>query len=99
MPRIINKKTMKVPRGSVYVGRPSPWGNPFIVGVHGDSGECVRLHREMVLKKVKDDPNYFRIIKSVLGGKDLVCFCAPEACHAEIYLELANEQADRPLEE
>jgi len=25
-----------------------------------------------------------------LRGKDLVCWCAPEPCHADVLLELAN---------
>jgi hypothetical protein len=27
---------------------------------------------------------------SELRGKDLICWCAPEACHADVLLELAN---------
>lgn len=30
------------------VARPTRWGNPFQVGVHGDRGECVRLYRHCV---------------------------------------------------
>jgi hypothetical protein len=26
-----------------------------------------------------------------LRGKDLVCWCAPEACHGDVLLELANK--------
>jgi hypothetical protein len=26
-----------------------------------------------------------------LKGKDLVCYCAPKACHGDILLRLANE--------
>jgi hypothetical protein len=27
---------------AIYVGRPSRWGNPYRVGVHGTAEECVR---------------------------------------------------------
>ena len=27
-----------------------------------------------------------------LRGRDLVCWCAPEACHGDVLLALANEQ-------
>lgn len=30
---------------AVNVARPSKWGNPFKVGVHGTSAECVELYR------------------------------------------------------
>jgi hypothetical protein len=30
-----------------------------------------------------------------LRGKDLVCWCAPERCHAEVLIELAYERGER----
>jgi hypothetical protein len=27
-----------------------------------------------------------------LRGKELVCWCAPERCHAEVLIELANAE-------
>jgi len=29
-----------------------------------------------------------------LRGKDLICWCAPLPCHADILLELANQEAE-----
>ncbi len=29
-------------------------------------------------------------MKAELKGKDLVCWCAPKACHAETIMEIAN---------
>ena len=31
-------------RHHVYIGRPSKWGNPFVVGKHGQRGECIGLY-------------------------------------------------------
>jgi hypothetical protein len=31
-------------RHHVYIGRPSKWGNPFVVGKHGQRGECIALY-------------------------------------------------------
>jgi hypothetical protein len=28
--------------------------------------------------------------KTELRGKDLVCWCAPKLCHADVLLEIAN---------
>ena len=46
--RIQRKRTKgwRMPSNTVYVGRPSEWGNPFVVGVHGDAEKCVSLYRE-----------------------------------------------------
>ena len=45
--RIQRKRTKgwKMPANTVYVGRPSIWANPFVVGRHGDAANCVRLFR------------------------------------------------------
>lgn len=32
-----------MPPDTKYVGRGSPWGNPFRVGVHGNAQQCVAL--------------------------------------------------------
>ena len=41
-------KGWKMPEGAVYVGRPTRWGNPFVVGKHGQAGECVEQYRRLV---------------------------------------------------
>jgi hypothetical protein len=38
-----------MPDRAVYVGRPTSWGNPFVVGTHGDAADCVRLYRLCIL--------------------------------------------------
>ena len=54
MPKVLNKRTDKIPPDAVYVGRPSKWGNPFKVKEQGvvpymgriDHKEAVRLYKE-----------------------------------------------------
>ena len=45
--RIQRKRTkgFRLPENTVCVSRPSKWGNPFIVGVHGDAQKCVDMYR------------------------------------------------------
>ena len=38
--RVLNKKHLRGPAGNaVYVGRPSIWGNPFVIGKDGSRAE------------------------------------------------------------
>jgi hypothetical protein len=80
-------ETRENPPERVYVGRPSKWGNPFTIGEHGT--------REVVIEKFR---SYFYSSGTMmdhareLKGKDLVCFCAPLPCHADILLEFANKE-------
>ena len=84
---ILNKSIHKIPFGSVYIGRGSPYGNPFKIGSDGDRGQVISKFESWVRGK----PELMKKIKEELRGKDLVCFCAPAYCHGEILEEIANE--------
>ena len=87
MPKVLNKRTASKEElsNSVYCGRPSIWGNPFVSGKDGN--------REQVISKYIDwletQPQLLSQLH-LLRGKNLVCWCAPKACHCDILLELAN---------
>lgn len=84
--KVYNKHIDKdIPKDAVYVGRPTKWGNPFLVKTLGRK-EAVEAYREYLARS--------GMIAEVheLKGKDLVCWCAPEACHADILLSLANPE-------
>lgn len=92
-PRVWNKREKGVPASAVYVGRPTRWGNPFVIGKDGDRDEVIRLYRN----RMEDFPELILAAQQMLRGKDLVCWCAPAPCHADVLLELAN--AERISEE
>ena len=92
MPKVWNQRDPNIPKDAVYVGRPTVWGNPFTHVQHLKKGikvatreEAVHKYRETVVPIMLED------IKRELNGKDLVCWCAPLACHADVLLEVANE--------
>lgn len=68
-----------------YIGRPSPWGNPFVIGKDGTREEVIEKYREWIL----NNPELLADLWS-LRGRDLACWCAPKACHGDVLLELAN---------
>ncbi len=84
--RIWNKR-YPYPPHAIYVGRPSPWGNPFIIGKDGTREEVIKLFRKYAIERMESDPSWLSPLK---GCEDAVCWCAPEPCHASIVLELAN---------
>ena len=67
----------------VYVGRPSKWGNPFVIGRDGSRDEVIAKYRAWIVRQ----PALMAALHE-LRGKNLVC--APERCHAEALIELAN---------
>jgi hypothetical protein len=89
-PRVYSRRkgAHMAPADAVYVGRPSEWGNPFTIGKDGDRDEVIAKYREYVTAPERAEMR--EAIRQVLGGKDLVCWCAPKPCHADVLLEIAN---------
>lgn len=93
MPRVLNRHTDAWTDGAVSIERvswdnPGPWGNKFVVGVHGPRGVCVKVHRSWLWESRQRA--YRERIRRELRGRDLVCVCAPLACHGDNLLEVAN---------
>jgi len=84
-PRVLNKRN-GMREGAVYVGRPSRFGNPFVIGRDGDRAAVVARFEASLLA----NRELLAAVKAELRGKDLVCWCAPEACHADVLLRIAN---------
>lgn len=95
------------PEGYVYIGRPGkglsgPWGNSISIGKacpvcgasHDREGTIV-CYREMMLKRIVEDPELAKRIAS-LADKTLVCFCAPKPCHGDVLIELI-ERLKQPI--
>jgi hypothetical protein len=93
-PRRIQRKRTKgwrMPPNTVYVGRPSKWGNPFREGE-----EDFESPSKGPLTKEKAIDLYWDTIVnrdfSELKGKNLACYCKlSDMCHADILLEIAND--------
>jgi hypothetical protein len=94
VPKIINIKGrhLIVPPGAVYVGHGmygklpwSKWANRFKPGRDGTRAEVIAKYRAYLLAR----PDLMAALPE-LHGKDLACWCVPQACHAEVLLELAN---------
>lgn len=89
--RIQRKRTKgwKMPENTVYVGRPTKWGNPYPIGENFTAEQAIRLYREFAEKwNLAEDAEELR-------GKNLACFCPlDQPCHADILLELANQKSN-----
>ena len=87
MPRVLNRRHVGIPQGSVYVGRPTYWGNPW-------QGRNMPGGRDAAVNAfegfIEDDPQMQQRARQELRGKDLVCWCAPQRCHADVLLRYAN---------
>ena len=90
--RVLNKREAGVPAGAVYIGRGSKWGNPFRIGLDGDRAAVILKHGRWLA----DQHHLLRALDE-LRGRDLVCFCAPLACHGDLLARLANASRDERI--
>ena len=81
--KVLNKYKDGIPPGAVYIGRPSKWGNPFVIGKDGTRKEVIQKYREWLFQH----PEFIEAARRALAGKDLVCYCAPKACHGDVLIE------------
>jgi len=90
MPQRIQRKRTKgwrMPAGTVSVTRPSHFGNPYVVGIHGDAARCV----ELFVQRYEHEAGYQQAAQAHLAGQDLACYYAlGTPCHADVLLRWAN---------
>jgi hypothetical protein len=100
-PRVINLRGLgMVPPGAAYIGdrlwrgpwklAASKWRNPFKIDKpgqlrNGTRDEVIAKYRAWIVQQ----PALIAALPE-LRGKDLACWCAPESCHGDVLLELAN---------
>lgn len=70
----------------VYIGRPTKWGNPFVLIFDSNREQVIAQYREWIFTQA----NLMADIGE-LKGKVLGCWCAPKPCHGDVLVELANK--------
>jgi len=105
MPKRIQRKRTKgwrMPPNTVYVGRPTIWGNPFTIydfnlnlSTERRQQLAVDAYEAWLKGELKDRSNMLEPLK----GKDLACWCPlvdkygnPIPCHADVLLKLLKER-------
>jgi len=100
--RIQRKRTKgwKMPPNTVYVGRPSVFGNPFEVEKRLTAEQAVKKFEAMMngdfdgcSKRLREHKENIMANLHKLRGKNLACWCKEsEPCHADVLLKIANER-------
>jgi hypothetical protein len=93
-PRVLNKHQVSpdARRHTVYVGRGSRWGNPFRIGPDGDRATVITAYQRWLRNQ-----RHLLTRLDELAGHDLLCWCAPLPCHADLLLWLANTSHEQRL--
>lgn len=90
MNRVHNFHHRTAPEDAIYIGRGSPWGNPFVIGRDGNRNEVCDKFEQRILPNLDLTP---------LFGHDLICYCKPARCHGDSILtrikELQNDAGNQ----
>ena len=71
---------------SVFIGRPSPWGNPYKVHAYGRA-KCIAMYEDYV----RSSPDLMARLQQLVN-MELGCGCKPLPCHGDILLKIMKEQ-------
>jgi hypothetical protein len=86
LPKVLHKYKDSISNDAAIVHRPSKWGNPFVIGRDGTREEVIAKFRAWIVTQA-----HLMEALGELRGRDLICFCAPQECHGDVLLELANQ--------
>lgn len=96
MPKRIQRRRTKgwrMPSNTVYVGRPTIYGNPFQTAAEFRQWWDTRGKGFVLFADQMDSlmGAMFQTIPHPLRGKNLACWCSlDQPCHADVLLEIAN---------
>ena len=90
-------KGYRLPPNTIYVGRPSRYGNPFDWRLSSQA-KAKEKYRRWLAIGFQSGAITEQQIREDLGGYDLACWCPlpapgePDLCHAAVLLEIANPE-------
>ena len=79
LPEVVNKHYQGY---TLYIGRGSKWGNPFVIGKDGTREEVIAKYKEHLVSSPELMDSLYELEDQKLG-----CFCAPRACHGDVLVE------------
>ncbi len=85
-----------IPLGAVYIGRPTIYGNPFVIGskYNGEiitRQKALEMYYEHLKKMAKENTQHFLKLISDIENKNLCCWCSlTEQCHGDILILISQ---------
>ena len=108
---VVNKHHHQATEDDVYVGRGSALGNPYTgtkplastkaMFQAGSREESIELYESWIREKIRTKDKAVCkalneiYLRSVRGSVNLVCFCKPKACHADVIRAIVMEKLEQ----
>ena len=79
----------QMPPNTIYVGRPTKFGNPWKMESEEARDEVIRYYELYLKKTLEENPRFLDELK----GKDLACWCPlDKPCHVDVILKLLEAE-------
>ncbi len=75
--------------GKRFPSTNSQYANPFKIDKDGTREEVIEKYKLMIEEKISSDNKFKSEIKK-LKGKNLGCWCKPEACLGDVLFQIVN---------
>ena len=75
-----------MPPNTIYVGRPTKWGNPYLMKPRGQftREQAIETYENYIKRILVEHPDFLDPLK----GKDLACWCPlNKPCHVDVLLK------------
>jgi len=92
--RVVNLRKEKY---DFYIGRGSPFGNPFVIGKDGTREEVIAKYENWLRKKISEpgilEPYsvWRKLLDDMPKNIILGCYCKPKACHGDVIVKIWKE--------
>lgn len=90
--KVLNKKNITNMTGKVYIGRPSLFGNPYVIGKDGTRDEVIDKYEKYIM----NCPKLLSRLNEIPEDSDIVCHCAPLRCHGDVLVKLKGSYEYKP---
>jgi hypothetical protein len=78
-----------------YIGRPSPLGNPYKISYHFNRHDIISYYAQYIRNAlISRDKDFLtelnRLFQILINNQklNLICWCAPKACHGDVIRQL-----------
>ena len=89
MIEVVNMKDASI-KPKIRVDRTSVWGNPFVLGKHGNRNEVIDKYADWIAER----PELIKMLSDLMiksGVNRLACWCAPMRCHGHVLAKMVEE--------
>ena len=89
---ILNKYKVESTKGTIYIGRGSPLGNPFPITKELPRLEAIAKYKVYLIQRILSNNDIIlNALRSLKEDSKLLCFCAPAPCHGDVIKEVWEE--------